>query len=223
MAYFDKEKNTRVRFSNLSSTYNISVSTGVSGITPDIAEMLNLYRIIQSERPEYDPELQRIFEDFSADPIFDDELKTVSWPWEVKDIWEDEVDEDGNVIKTAAELKAEHDEAEAQAQLDAPTEEEIAERDRLTLFQQEVNSQRMVRNDELLRTDIYVSVSDFPLPNESTLEDWTTYRAQLRDMFEALDETTDTFEDVRNAMWTMLESAPDYIAPEAPAEEEPTE
>lgn len=220
MAYFDKEKNTRVRFSDLSSTYNVSVAEGVKTITHDLAEMLGLYSIVQADQPEYDPETQIIEQDMNASPTFNDETKTVSWPWTVRNMWEDILDEDGNVVKTAEEQKAEFDAAEAEAKANAPTEEELADQQRESELGQELADQKQARNTELLRTDVYVSVPDYSLPNGSTLEDWTTYRASLRSAFDDVDMAVATAEEVRNLMYTLLDSAPDYVAPGAPAEEE---
>ena len=220
MAYFDKEKNTRVRFSDLSSTYNVSVSDGVRSITPDIAEMLGLYTIIQASKPEYDPDMQGVYENTGGEPTFNDEAKTVSWPWVITERYPAELDDDGNVVKTSEQIKAEQDAERAEAEANAPTQEEIEAEQAQMHFDDTLNAYKQNRNLELRQTDQY-ALPDWPHADDAARQAWLDYRQALREAFDGLSiDNGNEQVDITNAWETVIATAPDYVAPEAPAEEE---
>ena len=218
MAYFDKKRHSVVAFNEIKTHYNISTPPAVKRINKDIADLIGLYQVVQQDLPDYDPDDYNIEVDYTQDPTYDEDRMEVSWPWKLIEKWNDELDEEGNIVRTAEQVKAAFFAEQAEAEANAPTEEEIAEQERLNLFESELESSRLSRNDELLRTDIYVSIPDYPLEDGVTVDDWKTYRESLRTAFDALDSTVDTFEDVRATLEGVLESAPDYVAPEEPAE-----
>lgn len=220
MAYFDKDRNARVRFADLRKVYNLSLTTSVDVITPDIAQMLSLYQISMSTPPEHDPEMFGVMEDKTQDPIFDEERMTVSWPWKIVEKYPAELDENGNVVKTSEEVKAAQEaEAAAAAAREAEQAEEAEAQRLIEEVEDEIAMNRITRNVTLLATDVYM-VPDYPHADDSAKQAWVDYRVALRDAFDGITSETHTLEEVREHWAGILATAPDYVAPEEPAEEE---
>lgn len=219
MAYFDKDRNARVRFADLRKVYNLSLTTSVDVITPDIAQMLSLYQIAMGTPPEHDPEMFGVMEDKNQDPIFDEERMTVSWPWKIVEKYPAELDEDGNVVKTSEEVKAAQEaEAAAAAAREAEQAEEAEAQRLIEEVEDEIAMNRITRNVTLLATDVYM-VPDYPHADDSAKQAWVDYRVTLRDAFDGITSETHTLEEVREHWAGILATAPDYVAPEEPTEE----
>lgn len=219
MAYFDKDRNARVRFADLRKVYNLSLTSSVSVITPDIAQMLNLYQVAIGNPPEHDPEMFGAMEDTSQDPIFDEERMTVSWPWKIVEKYPAELDEDGNVVKTSEEVKAAQEAEDAARVIAAQEEAEEAEARRLIQeVEDEIDIARGTRNAILDATDVYM-VPDYPHADDAAKQAWVDYRAALRGALDGITSETHTLEEVREHWAGVLATAPDYVAPEEPAEE----
>lgn len=218
MAYFDKNRNVKVRFADLRRVYNLSLTSSVSVITPDIAQMLGLYQIAIAPQPEHDSEMFGVMEDRDQDPIFDEERMTVSWPWKIIEKYPAELDEDGNVVKTSEEVKAAQEAEAIEAAAKATEQQEAAEAAALVeQFNSQLEIYRISRNGILASTDAYM-VEDYPHADDAAKQAWLDYRALLRIAFDNITSETHTREEL-DAHWLgILAQSPDYVAPEVPEE-----
>lgn len=195
--YYSPDKKRVVSFSDLKTEFNVSLPPNVKSITADIAEWLGLYQIVPDSSPEVDDRFQRVIAD-KSNYILDHENKLAKFKVTVQDVVLDQVDENGNVIKTREQIWKEQQAAQAkiaeEAAIVAAANAKIAA----------IESMRLERNQKLLETDKYAIV-DWPHPDETTKQAWLTYRQALRDMFNDIT-------DPENVVWPTApdaESAPE--------------
>lgn len=204
--YFSPEKNKIIEFRKIQEEYNITLPPAVKTIDADLANLLGLVKVLPSEEPDYDPTYQQVVRDLSS-ITYKDGDSTATYGFTIRNLISPDVDEEGNVVKSIEEILAEREAQQiANKEADAKAAEELAN-------QAELDGEKGWRDGELQRTDIFVSVPDYPLPLDSTADDWVTYRAELRAMF---DEAV-----LGDATTFSRPTAPDYVEPEP--EEEPTE
>jgi hypothetical protein len=189
--YYSPEKKRIVSFSDLKTEFNVSLPPTVKSITADIAEWLGLYQIVPDSQPQIDARFQRAIAD-KSNYILDHENKLAKFKVTVQDFAFDEVDENGNVIKTKEQIWEEQQAAQAKLAEEA----ELAGIEAAKVAAIEVMKSQ--RNQKLLETDKYAIV-DWPHPDETTKQAWLTYRQALRDMFVGIT-------DPENVVWP---TAPD--------------
>lgn len=173
--YYSIEKNKIIRFTDIQREYNLSLPQNKRAIDGELAEMLNLIPLKTKEKPSFDPDYQVIFPDNTNITV---ENNIAYSNWKVIDVYLDQTDENGNIIKTKAELKAEKEAADLEQQRTAEAEAEL--QSRVTLFYR----YKDMRNEYLADTDKF-AISDWPHADETVRQAWLNYRQSLRTMFDA--------------------------------------
>jgi hypothetical protein len=190
--YYSPEKNKIVTIKDLrSSEFNASLPPEVKSINADIAEWMGLYQVVPESSPEIDVRFQRLEADKST-YILDHENKLAKFKLKVVDMIKDQVDENGNVIKTKEQILEEQKAEQAKIDEEAAiAQEEEAKAQALIFMKNE-------RNSKLLATDKY-AIPDWPHADDTVRQAWLTYRQALRDMFNDIT-------DPANVVWP---TAPD--------------
>ena len=173
--YYSLEKNKIIRFTDLQREYNVSLPPNKRAIDGELAEMLNLLPLRAKEKPSIDSDYQVITPDHTNITV---ENNVAYYNWKVTDVYVDVTDENGNVTKTKAEVKAEYEAAQLAKLQEAEAEAEL--QSRVTLF----NRYKDMRNEYLLDTDKF-SLPDWPHADETVRQAWLDYRQALRTMFDA--------------------------------------
>lgn len=210
--YFSREHNTIVRWNDYKKLFpNISIAEGPNSprfVTQDMADLAGLIPIEEDPLgvPEgYDERIHMLSNDFSM-LAYDEENNRMIVKQEIVPIYEDEVDEDGNVVKTALEVKAEEEAARAAA-------EEAA-------WQQKLDDDAAAaverRLDELASCSKYLD-PDYTITNGTTVEQWQEFKDALTALVDI--EGWPYFDDITQH-WPLMPQPPVEPDPEDPVEEE---
>lgn len=171
-----KSKDIKDLYKNIS--FPAAFTKGFMGITTEIAEATRLIPLSTPPEPEsgveYDPDFQQPILDFSQVTVNESQTEAFG-TWVISDVFQDLLDEEGVVLKTKEEIKAEVEEEQAKelAELERIAREE--EKEQLSL------SNRFRRDNLLLLSDQYVT-EDWGVAAGEELQEWLSYRQSLRDL-----------------------------------------
>lgn len=174
--YYSPQKKKIINSNNFRNEFNISVSSGRSTITGELANALGLVNLKPKSTPETIEGYQVLKPNYvNISHNEGDEYAT--FEYEIIELYPPVLDENGNTVKTREEVKAEREEDERQ-QRDLAAAEELLE-NRTTFFMQLKGR----RNSILESTDKY-TISDWPHASDEVRQAWITYRQSLRTMFD---------------------------------------
>lgn len=171
-----KSRDVKALYKNIS--FPSAFTKGFIEITPEIAEATRLIPLLTPPEPEagvdYDPDFQQPILDFTQVTVNESQTESFG-TWVIADVFQDSLDEEGNVLKTKEQVKAEVEEEQAKelAELERIAEEE--EREQLSF------SNRFRRDNLLLLSDKYVT-EDWGVSAEEGTQGWLSYRQSLRDL-----------------------------------------
>lgn len=171
-----KSRDVKELYKNIS--FPAAFTKGFIEITPEIAEATRLIPLLTPAEPEsgvdYDPDFQQPVLDFTQVTVNESQTEAFG-TWVISDVFQDILDEEGNVLKTKEQIKAEVEEEQAKelAELERIAEEE--EREQLSI------SNRSRRDSLLLLSDQYVT-EDWGVGEEEEIQEWLSYRQALRDL-----------------------------------------
>jgi len=192
MNYYDTNDGGRLGFKQIVKRYNMSLPPGSTSLDIDLLKARGVVTLKTAEKPE-------INDYQSLEPgevVYNEGDDYATETWKVVEVFVDEVDQDGNVIKTRDELLAESKAAEAaaeKARLEQEVAEEKARQERLTQELLEFNTEK--RNQMLNQSDRFV-LPDFPHSSEEIKNAWLTFRQELRDI-----TTHENWPDLEEADW----------------------
>lgn len=191
--WYSLQYNRVVRPKELKSLHpNISfpisfVNTGE--VTPWIAEITQLVPVTVPPEPEdgvdYDSKYQQVILNQNNPTLNEDKTEAVA-SWDIVDSIFEEVDENGNVVRTKEQVRADIEKQQEEIEkLSLEAEKREAE----TRADQNAKGQR---NFLLSVTDKYV-IPDWPHESEEVRQAWVDYRQALRDLTSASDWPETTF------------------------------
>lgn len=141
-------------------------------ITDDLANLLNLVRLQPKEVPNFDADLEIVQPDYAAVENIDG---TWYHNWDVVQVFRPEYDSNGNVVKTAAQVRLEAIAAEEEQRA------LLAELEEANKITRDTATAVAYRNSYLEASDKYM-LPDWPHATEEDKAAWVSYRQALRDL-----------------------------------------
>jgi predicted XRE-type DNA-binding protein len=176
MILYDKNKNQSVFIGDIPRLYNVSKTSEHQYVGEDVIELLGLVPLI-IEKPIVS-DTQVCEEDVI---VYDEALNTATQTYRVVELYEDDIDENGNIIKTKQQK---HEENLALLEQEQISQINIQETLEINNKWSEVRGMRKLL---LENSDKYV-LPDFPHASEEERTLWLEYRQTLRDITEGVND-----------------------------------
>jgi len=178
MRFYDTNDNSIVGYKQIIKKYNISNPPGKSAVDKTLLTKLGIVPLKDESKPEIN-EFQSLEH---GEILYKDGDEYAVHSWNVIELYVDEVDESGKVIKTRDELlqeEKERREAQIKAREEAEAQAKLEEQKELE--NKKILATRKHRDSLLLLSDRY-SLSDYPHSSAEAKAEWTKYRQALRDI-----------------------------------------